>query len=131
MQPICRAEVPLFFSAYRGNTDTPVPVSHEFTNSVAVASGLLHSQPLTNTHFHFLFVVELATSQMALQTNRVLRVTHVTTPYRKIKCSINITGQETLNIISLARLLVRIIDSSYTVAIKISPTVAILNVTHF
>jgi hypothetical protein len=38
----------------------------EFKNFIAVAIGLLHSQPFTNSHFHFFIIVESATSQVLL-----------------------------------------------------------------
>jgi hypothetical protein len=39
---------------------------HEFTNSVTVQHGRLHSQPFTNSHFHFLVAVDAA---LAAPTN--------------------------------------------------------------
>jgi hypothetical protein len=46
---------------------TSVPSWHEFKNSVALEIGLLHSLPFTNNSFHFLAIVESATSQVSIQ----------------------------------------------------------------
>jgi hypothetical protein len=44
---------------------------HKFNNFVAVEIRLLHSQPFTNNHFHFLITVETATSQVLLQQSKI------------------------------------------------------------
>jgi hypothetical protein len=47
--------------------DAVAPSWHEFKNSTVVESGLLHSHPFMDVHFHFLIIVELTTLQMLLQ----------------------------------------------------------------
>ena len=50
-----------------GRTDAFVPCWNAFKNCTAVETGLLHSHPLTNSHFRFLVTVESAISGMLLQ----------------------------------------------------------------
>jgi hypothetical protein len=50
------AEVPLFFNIIPEHTDAFTPFWHEFKNSVTIKIGLLHSQPITSSHFHFITV---------------------------------------------------------------------------
>jgi hypothetical protein len=47
--------------------DKFVPSWHDFKNSVAVEIGLLHSHQFTYSHFHFIVIVESATSHVLLQ----------------------------------------------------------------
>ena len=49
------------------NTDALVPSRYEFKNSVAVKNELLYPGTFTNSHLHFLIVVESATSPVWLQ----------------------------------------------------------------
>jgi len=50
------------------HNDAYIPSWYEFQNFVTIIEiWLLHSQPFTNTHFHFLIIVKLATSQVLLQ----------------------------------------------------------------
>jgi hypothetical protein len=99
MQLIYSTKVPLFFNTIPEHIDAFVPSWHEFKNSVAVEIGLLHSQPLTNSHFHFFIIVESATSQVLLTSAicYMLPLPSATT-YRKTKCLIytKVTGQGTL-----------------------------------
>jgi hypothetical protein len=45
-----------FFNIVSEHIDAFFPSGHWFKNFVAVEIGLLHSQPLTNGHFHFIMV---------------------------------------------------------------------------
>jgi hypothetical protein len=40
------------------HVDAFVATKHEYKNSTVAEIGLLHSQPFTNSHFHFLIAVE-------------------------------------------------------------------------
>jgi hypothetical protein len=68
------AEVSLFFNIIPEHNDAFVPLWHEFKYSIAVEIGLLHSQPLTNSHLHAFITVESATSQVLLQRIKQMEV---------------------------------------------------------
>jgi hypothetical protein len=57
---IHHTEAPLFFNVTCEIIDAFFPLRHEFKNSFAVDSGLLHLQPFTMSHFHFLIILEQA-----------------------------------------------------------------------
>jgi hypothetical protein len=67
MQPFYSIYISLFFSITPEHSDTSAPVWHEFNNSVTADTRLFHLQLLTNSHFHFLIIVELVTCQVLLQ----------------------------------------------------------------
>jgi hypothetical protein len=53
-------EVSPFFNLIPKHNDAFVSPWQEFNNSVMGEIWLLHSQPFTNSHFHFLMIVERA-----------------------------------------------------------------------
>jgi hypothetical protein len=60
-------KVPFFFNIIPEHIPAFVPPWQEFKNSTAVEICLLHSQPFTNSHFHFYIIVECAVSKVLLQ----------------------------------------------------------------
>lgn len=62
LQLIYCTEVSLVFTIIPEHTETSVPSRKKFENSVTVAVGSLHSQQLTNSHFHFHTILKSATS---------------------------------------------------------------------
>jgi len=57
----------LFFSGTGKDTDTCTAQSwREYKMYMAVEIRLLHLQPFTNIHFHFLIIVDLSTSQVLI-----------------------------------------------------------------
>jgi hypothetical protein len=56
-----------FFSIIPENTDIRLQSWHAFQYIVTVEIGILHSSPFTNSHLHFLIVVESATIQASLR----------------------------------------------------------------
>jgi hypothetical protein len=88
---IYSTEVSLFFNIIPEHIDALAPSWHEFKNFVAVEIGLLHSQPFTNSHFHFFVTVEtgdLPSVASEAQTNGSPTGQSAAT-YRKTKCLIN------------------------------------------
>jgi hypothetical protein len=67
VQLSCSTGVSLFFNLIPVHIDAFTPSWHEFNKSVALETGLLRSQPLTNSHLHAFITVESATSQVLLQ----------------------------------------------------------------
>jgi hypothetical protein len=61
MQFVYCTEVSLFCDITPQNTDAVVPPWHELRHSIMVEIRLLHLQPFTNGHFHFLIIAELVT----------------------------------------------------------------------
>jgi hypothetical protein len=53
----------IIFSKIPEHFDASGPSWHEFKNSFAVDTGLLHLQPFTKSHFNFLILVKFVTSQ--------------------------------------------------------------------
>jgi len=57
---IHHTEASLFFSVTCEIIDAFLPLRHEFQNFVMAFTELLHLQPLTMSHFHFLIILEQA-----------------------------------------------------------------------
>jgi len=60
----------IIFSTIPEHFDASGPSWHEFKNSFAVDSGLVHLQPFTKSHFHFFILVEFVTSQGLLEWSK-------------------------------------------------------------
>jgi hypothetical protein len=60
--------ISLFYSVIGKDTDTDTAQSwREYKMYMAVEIRLLHLQPFTNIHFHFLIIVDLLTSEILHQ----------------------------------------------------------------
>ena len=62
----------LFFSRISENIDAFVKSRHDFNSSAAVEVRILHSQPFTNSRFHFLVIVESMASRVASGIKQVV-----------------------------------------------------------